>query len=64
MNYNFQHTEKFPKGFMIVAGFCYNGKLKMKKSQEKPNLIHSTIKIIFLEPIFEEDISALYVERN
>ena len=37
-----QCTEKFPKGFMIVARFCYNGKLKIKKvsSKAKINSLH------------------------
>lgn len=54
-------TEKLPKQFMIVAGFCYDDKLKIKKkSHVKHKLIHSTIRVEYLELIFDEDIPVSY----
>ncbi|GFV84125.1 uncharacterized protein TNCV_3037871 [Trichonephila clavipes] len=55
-----QCTEKFLKRFLIVAGFCYNGKLKKKtvSSKAKINLLYHQQNI--LEPIFEEEIPTVY----
>ncbi len=44
---------------MIVAGFCYNGKLKIQNVLIMSKFIHSTISRI-LETIFKEDIPTLY----
>lgn len=54
-----QYKGKFLKQFMIVSGFCYNGKFKIKKFQEKPKLISQSN---ILEPIFEEEILAFHGE--
>ncbi|GFU42400.1 hypothetical protein TNCV_4555391 [Trichonephila clavipes] len=49
--------------FMIVAGLCCNGQLKIKKSQVKPKLIPSTILTNILKLIFDEEIPVL-CEKN
>ncbi|GFT66393.1 transposase [Trichonephila clavipes] len=54
-----QCTVKFSKGFMIVAGFSKNGKLKVKKVSSKAKINSLYFHQNILEPIFEE-ISTLY----
>ena len=46
-----ESKESYPKGFMIVAGFSYNGKLKIRK-------VAKSVKINehILTPIFMNDI--------
>lgn len=48
--------EKFPKAFMVVGGFCYNGKLETKK---KVSNIAETNSLYYQqnisEPVFEEE---------
>ena len=51
---------KFPKGFMIAAGFCYNSKLKIKKVSSKAKINSLYYQQNILELLFEEEIPALY----
>ncbi|GFV53070.1 uncharacterized protein TNCV_4644291 [Trichonephila clavipes] len=55
-----QCTVKFPKGFMIVTGFCYNGKLKIRKVSSKAKSNSVCYQQNILEPIFTEEIPVLY----
>lgn len=55
-----QCTNKFPKGFMIVTGFCYNGELKFKRISSKAKIKSLYYQQHILEPIFEDEIPALY----
>ena len=55
-----ESRESFPKGFMVAAGFSYNGKLTIKRIEKnaKINSIYYQEKI--LTPIFKEEIPSLY----
>lgn len=52
--------ESFPRGFMVVAGYCYKGQLKMHRVEKnaKVNAVYYQTNI--LEPIYREEIPALY----
>ncbi|GFX76269.1 uncharacterized protein TNCV_4036701 [Trichonephila clavipes] len=55
-----QCTEKFPKKLTIVAGFGYNGKLKVKKVSRKANIYSLYYPQNILRSIFGKETPILY----
>jgi len=55
-----QCRESFSRGFMIVAGFCFNGKLKLKKVDPKVKINSSVYQRLVLDPLFDTEIPDLY----
>lgn len=55
-----QCKESFSKGFMIVAGFSYNGKLKIRRVEKNVKINSSYYQEKVLRPIFTEEIPLLY----
>ena len=52
--------ESYPKGFMIVAGFCYKGKLKLKKVEPNTKINSNYYQTNVIAPIFRNEIPLLY----
>jgi hypothetical protein len=55
-----ESREGFPKGFMVVAGFSYNGKLTIRKIEKNAKINSKYFQDKILTPIFEKDIPSLY----
>ena len=55
-----QCKESFSRGFMIVAGFCYQGKLLIRKVPSKTKVNSLYYQESVLRHIFEEEIPTLY----
>jgi hypothetical protein len=55
-----QRTESFPKGFMVMAGFSYQGKLKLRKIERNTKINSVYYQNNILSPIFKEEIPNLY----
>jgi hypothetical protein len=55
-----QAKESYPKGFMVVAGFSYNGKLKLRKVDRHTKINSAYYQTEVLNPIFHQDIPSLY----
>jgi hypothetical protein len=55
-----ESRESFPKGFMIVAGFGYNGKLTIRRIEKNAKINSSYYQEHILKPIFYEEIPNLY----
>src|ERR1700678_118632 len=55
-----QCRESFPKGFMIAAGYCYNGKLTLHKVEKNVKINAAYYQANVLEPIYRDQIPALY----
>ncbi|GFU57196.1 hypothetical protein TNCV_2212461 [Trichonephila clavipes] len=53
-------TVKFPKGFMKIAGFSNNGKLKCKGVSSKTGINSLYYQQNILEPVLEGEIRPLY----
>jgi len=51
--------ESYPKGFMIVAGFCYKGKLKLKKVEPNTKINSNYYQTNVIAPIFRNEIPLL-----
>lgn len=56
--------ETFSRGFMIVAGFGYNGKLTLHRVDKKTKVNSVYYQSNVLEPIFKRDVPALYGARS
>lgn len=52
--------EKFSRGFMIVAGICNNGRLVLRKVDQKTKINSNIYQTLVLDPIFRQDIPSLY----
>ena len=59
-NFIQENKEKFSKGFMVVAGYCARGKLKIHRvgKNVKVNAVYFQEKV--MDPIFDQDIPRLY----
>jgi len=55
-----ESRESFSKGFMLVAGYSYNGKLTLHKVDPKTKVNAAYYQANVLKPIIERDIPALY----
>jgi len=55
-----QCKERFSKGFMVVAGFCSKGKLKIRKVESNVKINSDYYQRAILQPIFDEEIPNLY----
>lgn len=55
-----ESKESFSKGFMIVAGFSYNGKLKIKRVEKNVKINSKYYQEHILSPIFLNEIPSLY----
>lgn len=53
-------NESFPKGFMVVAGISYEGKLKIRRIGKNAKINSEYYQTNILNPIFKEDIPNLY----
>lgn len=52
--------ESFPRGFMIVAGYSYNGKLTLHRVDPKAKINSAYYQTNVLQPIYDHDIPRLY----
>ena len=52
--------ESFPKGFMVIAGYSYNGKLTIRQVEKNVKVNSAYYQTNVLTPIFREEIPALY----
>jgi hypothetical protein len=52
--------ESFSKGFMVVAGFCYNGKLEIRKIPSNTKVNSEYYQSHVLGPIWHNEIPKLY----
>lgn len=55
-----QCTKKFSNGFIVVAGFRYNGKIKNQKVSSKVEINSLHYQQNISEPIFEEKFADSY----
>lgn len=55
-----QCRERFSKGFMVVAGFCAQGKLRIRRVDNKIKINSEFYQREILQPIFDEEIPFLY----
>jgi hypothetical protein len=55
-----ERRESFAKGFMVVAGFCYKGKLRLRKVATKVKINSDYYQKNVLKPIFHKEIPFLY----
>lgn len=55
-----ENKESFAKGFMVITGFSYNGKLKIRKVEKNVKINSDYYQKYVLTPIFKEDIPSLY----
>jgi len=56
--------ESYPRGFMIVTGFCYEGKLSIRRIPKKTKINSIYYQDNVLKPLFEEEIPKLYGNRS
>jgi hypothetical protein len=54
--------ESFPKGFMVVAGYCSRGRLPIRKIHPNAKINSAYYQKNILEPIYRHDIPYLYGE--
>lgn len=57
-----QCKENFSKGFMVVAGYCYQGKLTLRKVEKNAKVNAAYYQENILDPLYLQDIPALYGE--
>ena len=55
-----ESKESYPKGFMNLASFSYNGKLKIRKVAKSIKINATYYQEHILTPIFMNDIPLLY----
>jgi hypothetical protein len=57
--------ETFSKGFMVVAGYCHNGKLEIRRVAKNTKINSTYYQTNVLAPLFTQEIPNLYgVEKN
>jgi len=52
--------ESFPKGFMVVAGYCAKGHLQIRRVAQNAKINAKYYQDNILEPLYREEIPALY----
>jgi len=52
--------ESFSRGFMVVAGFCYNGKFNLRRVAKNVKINSAYYQTEVLDPLFKTEVPALY----
>lgn len=61
-NFIRENKEKFSKGFMVVAGYCARGQLKIHRVAKNVKINAAYYQKNVMDPIFHEEIPRLYSE--
>jgi hypothetical protein len=62
-NWYKESKESFSKGFMVIAGISYNGKIKIRKIDKNVKINSAYYQTNVLTPIYKEDIPSLYANN-